>query len=60
MLSPYYTRIDALLAAHTAHVGGHIIVIDLDALTHGINNLMEEAVHEAVVNALRERTDEPT
>jgi hypothetical protein len=46
MPSPYRARIDALLAAHTAYLGKHIVVIDLGALIHGIGELIDEVKHE--------------
>jgi hypothetical protein len=57
MPSLYRTRIDALLAAHTAHLGQHIIITDLDALIHGIADLVDESIREVVADVFRERTD---
>jgi hypothetical protein len=54
MPSLYRSRIDALLAAHTAYLGKHIVVIDLDALIHGIGDLIDEVKHETCVDLIRE------
>jgi hypothetical protein len=56
MTSAVRARIDALLAAHTAHHGDRIVVIDWVALLHGIGELIDEVAREAVTDALREHS----
>jgi hypothetical protein len=55
MPSLYRARIDALLAACTANIGEHTVITDLDMLTHGIGDLIDECIDERIDDVLRER-----
>ena len=55
MPSLYRTRIEALLAAYTAQVGGRIVVTDLDGLLHGVGDLIHECAKERLADAYREQ-----
>jgi hypothetical protein len=50
MPSLYRARIDALLAACTVQIGDHTVVKDIDALVHGIGDLIDECIKERVAD----------